>query len=659
MDLQQYIEGYHNLFTVGFQSNMMDNMSTHHDYLPMSLPEVQARGWDAVDIAFITGDAYVDHPSFGAALLGRLLESKGWRVGIISQPRWDRPDDFLALGRPRLCCMISSGNIDSMVTHYTAENKVRNDDAYSPGGKAGSRPDRAVSTYCSRARQAFGQIPLIIGGLEASLRRLAHYDYWSDTIRRSILLDAKADLLVYGMGELQTLEIVSRLDAGQSIQQLQDIAGTLFSVSDKTYGEFLQSRRLPAIELPSYEAVSERDVKSNTPTEQGALAYATAFQKQMLHENPMRPELVTQRHGNRVVIQNPPARPLNQKEFDEVHELPYQRSWHPKYDTVGGIPALKEVQFSITSNRGCFGSCSFCAITSHQGRMMTVRSLGSLVREAKALALHKDFKGYIHDVGGPTANFQGPACNQQATKGPCPTKMCLFPEPCENLLDSHEEYLKKLDAVRSVPGVKKVFIRSGIRYDYLLSTGSPESRTRFMDQLVRHHVSGQLKIAPEHVAPEALAAMGKPQVEYYDEFVSDYHRSVDRAGLRQYCIPYFIAAHPGSTLDSAIELALYLQKEKFIPDQVQEFYPTPGTVATCMYYTGLDPRPGKKFAPIHVPKGRERHLQRALLHYHKIENQMLVREALRLAGRPELIKSLASGRQPHLTLTSRRGRAHS
>lgn len=623
----------------------------------MSRPEMQARGWDAIDIVFITGDAYVDHPSFGAALLGRLLESKGYRVGIVSQPRWDRPDDFLVMGKPSLCCMVSSGNIDSMVTHYTSGNKVRNDDAYSPGGKAGYRPDRALNAYCSRARQAYGPIPLIIGGLEASLRRLAHYDFWSDKVRRSVLLDAKADLLVYGMGELQTLEIVQRLSSGEPIADLHDISGTVFSLPESKTAAYITQRGLRTIPLPSYEEVSERDVKSNTPTPAGAMAYASAFHKQIVHENPMDPELITQRHGERVVVQNPPARPLNQTEFDAIHELPYQRRWHPVYDAAGGIPALAEVQFSITSNRGCFGSCSFCAITSHQGRMITVRSTASLVREAVTLSLHPDFKGYIHDLGGPTANFQGPACHQQETKGPCPGKMCLWPKPCGNLLDSHAEYRAKLNAVRAVMGVKKVFIRSGIRYDYLLSTGTPESQREFLDQLVRHHVSGQLKVAPEHVAPEALDAMGKPQVGFYDTFMDEYAQAVDRADLNQYCIPYFIAAHPGATLDSAIELALYLVKEKFIPDQVQEFYPTPGTISTCMYYTGLDPRPGRKFAPIHVPKGRERHLQRALLHFHKPENQVLVREALRLAGRPELIKVLSPARQPHLTTSSRRGRA--
>ena len=623
----------------------------------MTRTEMDARGWNSVDVVFVSGDAYVDHPSFGAALLCRLMESKGWRVGIISQPRWDRPDDFLALGKPRLCCMVSSGNIDSMVSRYTAGKKVRNDDPYSPGGKSGNRPDRALITYCGRARQAFGSIPLVIGGLEASLRRFAHYDYWSDTVRRSILLDAKADILVYGMGELQTLQIMSRLDAGEHISYIKDIPGTVVSFHSSEFTDYVRASGLPLTTLASYEETSARDRKSNTPTNEGLLAYATAFQVQTLHENPLVPELLAQQSADRVVLQNPPARPLTQDEFDSVHELPYTRTWHPRYDALGGIPALTEVQFSLTSNRGCFGSCSFCAITSHQGRMMTIRSTQSLIKETMDLTHHPNFKGYIHDLGGPTANFQGPACERQKTKGPCPTRMCLFPEPCPNLLDSHEEYREKLNAVRSVPGVKKVFIRSGLRYDYLLATGTPCSRKQFLDQLVRHHVSGQLKIAPEHVAPETLDAMGKPKVALYNTFLEQFAQATQRAGLQQYCIPYFIAAHPGSTLHSSIELALYLKRERFIPDQVQEFYPTPGTVSTCMYYTGLDPRPGHCFAPIYVPKGREKHLQKALLHYHKPENRELVKEALIQAGRPDLIGILSPGGDTPLTHRREHGTA--
>ncbi len=614
------------------------------NFLPVCQADMDRRGWDQPDIIFITGDAYVDHPSFGAALLGRLLESKGWKVGIVSQPRWDRTDDFLSMGRPKLCCMISAGNIDSMVAHYTAGGKPRSDDAYSPGGIAGGRPDRAAITYSSRARQAYGKdVPLIIGGLEASLRRTSHYDCWSDTVRRPILLDAKADLLVYGMGELQTLEIVSRLAAGEPISSMTDIRGTVCNIPSKQYEGFAKASPWPIIELPSHEQVSERDISSNTPTQEGKLAYARLFQLRSIHENPMRPQRLAQACGDRVIVQNPPARPLTTREFDELYEFPYTRRWHPMYDGAGGIPGLAEVQFSITSNRGCYGACSFCAITSHQGRMIQVRSKQSLVQETEALVAHPDFKGYIHDLGGPTANFQAPACDKQLEEGPCAGRQCLFPSPCPNLKDSHERYLDLLDAIQAVPGVKKVFIRSGIRYDYLMQVADDKTRRRFLEHLILHNVSGQLKIAPEHVAPEVLDAMGKPSVELYDAFRQAYARTNERLGMKQYTIPYFIAAHPGSTLDSAITLALHLKQEGFIPDQAQEFYPTPGTVATCMYYTGLDPRPGRSFAPVYVPKGREKRLQRALLQFHKPENRELVREALEKAGRRDLIPVLLGG----------------
>lgn len=617
------------------------------EFLPVCKADMERRGWDQLDIVFITGDAYVDHPSFGAALLCRLLEARGWRVGIISQPRWDSVEDFLAMGKPRLCCMISAGNIDSMVARYTANGKPRSDDAYSPGGIGGKRPDRAVITYSSRARQAYGKdVPLVIGGLEASLRRTSHYDCWSDTVRRPVLLDAKADLLVYGMGELQTQEIVSRLDAGESISDLTDIRGTVCNIPLKRYDEFSQASPWPVIELPSHEQVCERDLKSNIPTQEGKAAYAKLFQLKSTHENPMKPQRLAQVCKDRVIIQNPPARPLTTVEFDELYGFPYTRDWHPMYDAAGGVPGITEVQFSITSNRGCYGACSFCAITSHQGRMIQVRSKQSLVQEARALAAHPGFKGYIHDLGGPTANFQASACDKQLEAGPCAGRQCLFPSPCPNLKDSHARYLDILDTVQAVPGVKKVFIRSGIRYDYLMQVADEKTRRRFLEHLILHNVSGQLKIAPEHVAPEALDAMGKPTVELYDAFRQAYANMNDRLGMKQYTIPYFIAAHPGSTLDSAITLALHLKREGFIPDQAQEFYPTPGTVATCMYYTGLDPRPGRNFAPIHVPKGREKRLQRALLQFHKPDNHELVREALEKAGRRDLIPVLLSGQGP-------------
>lgn len=604
---------------------------------------MHSRGWDQLDIAFISADAYVDHPSFGTALLARLLEDKGYRVGIISQPRWNTTDDFLKMGKPRLCAMISGGNIDSMVSHYTANGKIRSKDEYSPGGKAGFRPDHATLTYSTRARQAYGkETPIIIGGLESSLRRMSHYDFWSDTVRKPIILDAKADLLVFGMGELQTVEIANRLNEGQSIKEMTDIRGTVFATSEKGLSEL--ERQYPLITLPTYEEVSERDKKSNTPTEAGKRAYAQAFQTKLLHENPMNPERLVQRCMDRFVVQNPPPRPLTQKEFDEVYSFPYTLDAHPDYSEAGGIPALAEVQFSLTSNRGCFGACSFCAITSHQGRMIQVRSKESLVKEAEKMSRHPAFKGYIHDLGGPTANFQGLACDKQETFGPCPQKECLWPKPCSNLKDFHGRYLDILKTIEAIPTVKKVFIRSGIRYDYLMEVCPEPTRSKFMDHLVKNNVSGQLKVAPEHVDPEVLDAMGKPTVDLYDKFCEAYEATNKAVGKKQYLIPYFIAAHPGSTLDSAITLALYMQKKGFIPDQVQEFYPTPGTVSTCMYYTGIDPRPGKNLSGIYIPKGRERHLQRALLQFNKPENRTLVMEALQKAGRTEAARLLLQNR---------------
>jgi uncharacterized radical SAM protein YgiQ len=623
---------------------IVKTLEPRNSFLPISLEDMHERGWNQLDVAFVSADAYVDHPSFGTALLARLLEHEGYRVGIIAQPDWNTTDDFLKMGKPRLCAMISGGNIDSMVSHYTANNKIRSEDEYSPGGKAGFRPDRATLAYASRARQAYGKdVPLVIGGLEASLRRLSHYDFWSDKVRKPIILDAKADLLVYGMGELQTLEIVRRLDAGEPASQLTDIRGTVFATSAKTWEE--GTGRYPTVHLPSFEEVSERDKKSNTPTEAGKLAYAKAFRLQMTHENPVGGERLVQRCMDRLVVQNPPARPLSTAEFDALYSFPYTFDAHPVYDGCGGIPALEEVQFSITSNRGCYGSCSFCAITSHQGRMIQVRSKESLVAEAKRMARHPAFKGYIHDLGGPTANFQGRACDKQERFGPCPQKECLWPEPCPNLKDSHARYLDLLEAIEAAPGVKKVFIRSGIRYDYLLEVCTEPTRTRFFEHLVRNNISGQLKVAPEHVDPEVLDAMGKPKAELYDRFCEIYEQTNRKLGKKQYLIPYFIAAHPGSTLDSAITLALYMQKRGFVPDQVQEYYPTPGTVSTCMYYTGIDPRPGKEFCKIYVPKGRERHLQRALLQFDKPENRTMVREALQKAGRQDLSRLLLRPRR--------------
>ena len=609
------------------------------DFLPISKKDLQERGWDGLDILFISADAYVDHPSFACALLGRLLESRGYRVGIVAQPDWKNPESLKVMGKPRLCCMVSGGNIDSMVAHYTSTRKKRSDDMYSPGGKAGKRPDRPTIVYSNLARQAFGDIPIVIGGLEASLRRLAHYDYWQDLVRKSVLQDSKADILVYGMGELQTLEIVRRLSEGVPVSEMRDIQGTCWSMSEK---EYAQGDALPyePVVLPSFEEVSQRDKVSNTPTEEGRRAYAKAFNIQMMHENPFEKRCLVQSSNGRIIIENQPARPLTEQEFDSLYELPFQRAWHPCYDRDGGVPAISEVKFSITSNRGCYGGCSFCAITNHQGRIIQTRSLRSLVREAGILTRHKDFKGYIHDLGGPTANFQCPACEKQLKSGPCAHRQCMFPSPCPNVRDSHMQYIRKLEAVASVPGVKKVFIRSGIRFDYLMLCADGKTRRLFMEKLVGDHVSGQLKVAPEHICNPVLGCMGKSPVEVYDAFRDAFFEENRRQGKRQFLIPYLIAAHPGSTLQDAIELALYMKRQGFVPDQVQEFYPTPSTVSTCMYYTGLDPRPGEGFKPVSVPKGRDANLQRALLQFNRKENRALVLEALRKAGRPDLAKVL-------------------
>lgn len=608
----------------------------------MTLSDMKRRGWDELDILFVSADAYVDHPSFACALICRLLEANGYKVGIVAQPNWRDPESLKVMGRPRLCCMIGGGNIDSMVAHYTSTKKKRSEDMYSPGGKAGFRPDRPTIVYSNLARQAFKDLPIVIGGLEASLRRLSHYDYWQDLVRKPILFDSKADILVYGMGELQILEIARRLSLGCGVESFRDIPGTCYLISSSQFESMKEDGSLPfeTVMLPSFEEVSLRDKASNKPDSKGQLAYAKAFQLKMMNENPMSKRCLVQECNGRFVIQNPPARPLTTKEFDSLYELPFQRLCHPSYDAMGGIPALKEVQFSITSNRGCYGACSFCAITAHQGRIIQVRSKESLVREATALTKHRDFKGYINDLGGPTANFQCTACEKQQSVGPCAGRQCMYPTPCRNVRDSQLEYLDKLEAVSKVPGVKKVFIRSGIRFDYLMLCASPKVRAKFIENLVRNHVSGQLKVAPEHISKQVLACMGKSPVEVYDAFREEFFEENRRQGKKQFIIPYFIAAHPGSTMQSAIELALYLKKQGFVPDQVQEFYPTPSTVSTCMYYTGLDPRPGEDFKPVYVPKGRDANLQRALLQFNRQENRSLVLEALSKAGRPELARVL-------------------
>jgi uncharacterized radical SAM protein YgiQ len=604
------------------------------EFLPMSSRDMEARGWECCDFIFVSGDAYVDHPSFAAALICRVLEADGFRAGIIPQPDWKNPDSFRVLGRPRLAFLAGSGNMDSMVARYTAARKLRSEDAYSPGGRPGLRPDRALLPYVSGIRAAWKKVPVIIGGIEASLRSLSHYDYWSDTVRRSILLDSKADILVYGMGERSILEIAHRLAAGEDITAIRDVpgtcvAGTSASSSGIHAGTDCADGPCPAnvLRLPSYDAI-----KGSDPTSLRTYAEHFMFQKQNADPKTARP-LVEQAGGNRWVIRNPPAFPLTTAELDHIYELPFTRRAHPIYDAAGGIPALKEVAFSLTANRGCFGGCSFCAITFHQGRAVTPRSKESLIKEAAALRRLPNFKGYIHDVGGPTANFFMPPCPRQKTGSFCPGRECLFPKPCPRLRADHEEYLAVLEALRQIPGIKKVFIRSGLRFDYL-ELDRIHGKL-FLETLCRYHVSGQLKVAPEHCSPRVLEAMGKPGPEVYETFQKDYAGMNRRLGLKQYLIPYYISGHPGSTLEDAVELALRLKQDRFIPDQAQDFYPTPGTLATVMYHTGLDPRTMK---PIPVSRGeREKRLQRALLQFDRPEKGPLVREALRKAGREDLI----------------------
>jgi uncharacterized radical SAM protein YgiQ len=592
---------------------------------------MEALGWESCDFIFVSGDAYVDHPSFAAALICRVLEAEGFRTGIIPQPDWKNPASFRVLGRPRLAFLAGSGNMDSMVARYTAARKPRSRDAYSPSGRPGLRPDRALIPYVSGIRAAWNslgeKVPVIIGGLEASLRCLSHYDYWSDTVRRSILLDSKADLLVYGMGERAILEIARRLAAGDNIAAMGDTRGVCVPASGPPDGAIPAGCPSNALRLPDYDTVKGNDTVS-------LRACAEHFMLQKQNADPASARtLIECAGGRRWVIRNPPAFPLTSAELDRIHELPFTRLAHPVYDEAGGVPALQEVAFSLTANRGCFGGCSFCAITFHQGRAVTPRSRESLVREASALSRSPGFKGYIHDVGGPTANFFTPPCPRQKSGSFCPDRECLFPEPCPRLRADHGEYLDVLEALRRIPGIKKVFIRSGLRFDY------PELDRRhgkiFMETLCRHHVSGQLKVAPEHCSSRVLEAMGKPGPEAYETFRKNYAEINRRLGLKQYLIPYYISGHPGSTLEDAVELALRLKQDRFIPDQAQDFYPTPGTLAAVMYHTGLDPRTMK---PLPVSRGeRERRLQRALLQFDRPEARPLVREALRKAGREDLI----------------------
>lgn len=584
-------------------------------FLPITKTELEERGWERPDFIIVSGDAYVDHPSFGVAIIGRLLESHGFRVGIIPQPDWRNNEEFRKLGRPALAFLVTGGNIDSMVNHYTAARKPRKKDAYSPGGKMGLRPDRASIVYTQKAKEAYKKVPVILGGLEASLRRMAHYDYWDDRIRRSILLDARADLLVYGMGEKPIIEIAEALRSGIHIEHLTFIRGTVYNT------EHLDPDALGEAEvLPAYDEILEAPHR-----------YATSFMKQYRNTDPINGVTLIEPYRHTYVVQNPPAEPLSTHELDSIYHLPFTKTYHPIYEKKGGVPAISEVKHSLVSVRGCFGGCHFCALHFHQGRIVQSRSIPSLVEEAQEMIKAPDFKGYIHDVGGPTANFRHRSCQKQETEGVCSHRKCLVPEPCPNLNVDHSEYLQLLRKLRNLPGVKKVFVRSGIRHDYLIYD---QDRT-FFEELCKHHISGQLKVAPEHISPKVLGKMGKPGPEVYDKFTREFNAINKKHSLNQYLVPYLISGHPGSTLHDAIQLAEYLRDIGHTPEQVQDFYPTPGTLSTCMYYTELDPR---DMQPLYVPKTpREKAMQRALLQYKNPKNRHLVKEALQKSGREDLI----------------------
>lgn len=580
----------------------------------MTRAQVEARGWDQLDFVYVSGDAYVDHPSFGHAIITRLLESHGYKVGVIAQPDWNDDASVTVLGEPRLGFLVSAGNMDSMVNHYTVAKKRRHSDAYTPGGEGGKRPNHAAVVYANLIRRTYKKTPIILGGIEASLRRLAHYDYWSDKLKRSILLDSGADLISYGMGERSIVEIADALNAGLSVRDLTFIDGTVFKTSsiDHVYDYEL---------LPTWDEVYA-----------DKLDFARSFAVQYRNADPVSGKRLVEPYSDHLyVVQNPPALPLSTAEMDAVYRLPYARTWHPSYDAAGGVPALAEVKFSLASNRGCFGECSFCALTFHQGRIVSSRSHESLLEEARVICEEPDFKGYIHDVGGPTANFRAPACAKQLKSGACPDRRCLTPEPCPALKVSHVDYVELLRKLRALPKVKKVFVRSGIRFDYLMA--DPD-RT-FLRELVNHHVSGQLKVAPEHVSDKVLRCMGKPGGDVYDRFVEAYTRENERAGKKQFLVPYLMSSHPGSTLKEAVELAEYCRDLGYMPEQVQDFYPTPSTISTCMYYTGVDPR---TMQPVYVPRSaHEKALQRALIQYRNPANYDLVHEALVRAGRRDLI----------------------
>ena len=581
-------------------------------FLVTERADMEARGWAELDFVLISGDAYVDHPSFAPAVIGRYLESKGYRVGIIAQPDWNDVNAFKKLGKPRLASLVTAGNLDSMLNKFTAAKKIRREDDYSPGGEAGHRPDRATLVYSNRMKEAYRDVPLIIGGIEASLRRFGHYDYWSDTVRRSILVDSKADVLIYGMGELQIIELAEALDHNRFEESLPNIRGICY-----------MSKEIPSIEC--VECPSFEEIKADK------MAFADAFRIQYDEQDPFYGRPIVQKHGDRYVVQNVPALPLTQEQMDAAYDLPYTRKWHPSYDDKGGVPALSEVQFSLVSQRGCFGSCSFCAITNHQGRIIQNRSHQSLIDEAKLMIGMDDFKGYIHDVGGPTANFRHLACDKQAVFGACKGRTCAAPEPCENLNTNHDDYIALLRKLRKLKGVKKVFVRSGLRYDYVLA----DNNKAFVKELCEHHVSGQLKVAPEHVSKRVTTMMGKAGKEEFLTFKKWFEEANRELGKKQYLVPYFMSSHPGCTLEDAIELAEFLRDQHMYPEQVQDFIPTPGSLSTCMYYTGINPLDGK---PVYVAKkGRDKAKQRALMQYKNIENYDLVKEALIEANRRDLI----------------------
>jgi len=581
--------------------------------LPMTKEDCLRRGWDAPDFVYVVGEAYVDHPSFGHAIISRVLEKAGYRVAMLCLPDWHTCEDFKRFGQPKLGFLVTAGVIDSMVNHYTAARRRRNQDAYAPGGKGGMRPDRAVTVYCNRIHEAYPKAPVLIGGVEASLRRFSHYDYWDDKVRRSVLVDSSATLLMYGMGEKSILECAKWLEDGMPAEQLPFLRGVCYMSKTPPPGMDM---------LPSHREVA-----------QDKRAYAKACMQEYNQQDPFRGHALCQmQDDNRYLVQNPPPLPLTSEELDEIYALPYTRQYHPSYEAAGGVPALSEVKFSISAVRGCFGACTFCALTFHQGRIVQSRSEESLLREAEELTKYPDFKGYIHDVGGPTANFRAPACKKQMTKGCCEHRQCLFPTPCPNMDVSHRQFLQTLRKMRAIPGIKKVFIRSGLRFDYIMADKHADE---VLKELCQHHISGQLKVAPEHISDPVLRMMGKPCHQVYEGFGEKYKRTNERLGMKQYLVPYLMSSHPGSTMEDAVNLAVYLKEHHVQPEQVQDFYPTPGTLSTCMYYTGLDPRTMKT---VYVPRTqKEKDMQRALLQWKRPENHALIRQALRSCGREDLI----------------------